>query len=244
MDNSIYSALAGQVGTFNNMNTVANNVSNANTSGYKSDTMVFNTYLTKDVHDNNTMPQDFSTVADDKTGAMHVTSRPLDVAISGQGMFIVQTPVGVRYTRNGNFQKNADNILVTAQNYPVLSIEGNQVVFQETDTDVRIYQNGAVYAIGPTDTQYQPRGVIGVAAFSNPKLLRKAGDNLMTSDVDGVESDSFTVTQGVLEDSNVEGIMEMTRMIELQRKAEMTSSLIEGIYSVHKTAYRAISKQN
>lgn len=244
MDNSIYSALAGQVGTFNNLNTVANNVANANTYGYKSDTMVFNRYLTKDVHDNNTMPQDFSTVADDKTGALKITNRPLDIAITGNGWFLIQTPVGIRYTRNGNFQKNADNNLVTAQNYPILSIDGNPIIFQETDDDVRIYQNGTVYAKGPNDTEFQQRGSIGVIAFSNPKLLRKAGDNLMASDIDGVQSDNFTLTQGALEESNVESINEMTRMIELQRKAEMTSSLIEGIYNVHKTAYRTISKQN
>ncbi len=244
MDNSIYSALAGQVGTFNNLNTVANNVANTNTYGYKNDVMVFDRYLTKDVHDNNTMPQDFSTVADDKNGPLKITQRPLDFAIIGQGMFIIQTPVGIRYTRNGNFQKNSDNILVTGQNYPVLSVDGNPVVFQENDDDMRVYQNGTVYAKGQNDNEFQARGQIGVVSFSNPKLLRKAGDNLMASDIEGEQSNNFSITQGALEESNVESILEMTRMIELQRKSEMTSSLIEGIYSVHRNAYKAITKQN
>ncbi|CAL7961237.1 Flagellar basal body protein [Alphaproteobacteria bacterium] len=237
MDNGIYNILSGQMGVFNNLNVVANNVANTNTYGYKTDMMLFQQYLTKDVHDVNAMPNDISTISDYKEGPVKVTNRSLDFSIYGQGFFMVQTPLGIRYTRNGHFSRNTDNVLVTTEGYPVLSMDGDQIVFQIDDGEPATTGDGSVY-VGA-----EPRGVLGVVHFSNPKLLRKAENGLFISDIPSEISQQHKVVQGTLEESNVTPILEMNKLIELHRQSELSSSLMDGIYSVQKSAYRAFSKQ-
>ncbi len=236
MDNSIYTLLAGEVGIFNNLNVVSKNVASANLVGYKKDQMLFKEYLTKDIKDANSMPNDISTLADLTQGNIRLTNRSFDLAINGNGFFMVQTPLGIRYTRNGHFTKDANNLMVTTQGYPVLSIDGNQIIFEDNDEEPEITSDGNLYIRG------EQRGQIGVVNFENPKLLRKVGENLFISDLPAELSDSYSVKQGALEESNVSPITEITRLIELQRLLETSSSLIDGIYTMHKSAYKAMSK--
>ena len=246
MDNSIYTVLAGNVGVFNNLTTIANNVANNNTYGYKADTSMFSQYITKDINDKNAMPNDFTTVSDFKEGALKVTNRPLDFAINGVGFFAVQTPLGVRYTRKGDFRLNNENILVTPEGYPVLSDGGDNIMFDINDREPLVSAEGIVYVYNGADrSNPEQRGTIGVFNFLNSKLLRKAGDNLFMSDIPGEiqENINYKIVQNAVEESNVNSIMEMNKLIQVQRQAEISTSLTDGIYSVYKNAYRVISKQ-
>src|SRR5688572_14196019 len=105
MDNSIYIALSRQLALFRDMNMTANNIANANTTGYQAQKIVFSEYLKQDI--NNGERNDMSLTSDAKywrntaQGGMQVTGRPFDVAINGNGFFMVETPLGTRYTRAG-----------------------------------------------------------------------------------------------------------------------------------------------
>src|SRR4051812_9350277 len=107
MDNNIYIMLSRQMTLFRDMDVTANNIANTNTTGYSAEHILFSSYLTKDVNrgDRNSMAfaHDVSTYRDTESGPMKVTGNDLDMAIQGDGYFTVETPLGTRYTRAGNF---------------------------------------------------------------------------------------------------------------------------------------------
>src|SRR5689334_8850044 len=108
MDNGLYVAIQRQLALFRDMDVTANNIANANTVGFNSEHMLFNEYLVKDINQKvqNPMafPNDVATYRDTQTGTMQVTGNALDIAINGKAYFAVETPLGIRYTRAGNFQ--------------------------------------------------------------------------------------------------------------------------------------------
>ncbi len=246
MDNGIYSLLAGTVGEFNNINTIANNTANTNTAGYKNDTVLFQSYLNKDVLDDVAMPNDITNVINMKQGSVKQTGRMLDLFINGAGFFMVQTPSGVRYTRAGNFHLNNEYVLTTSNGYPVLSTNGDNITFASMDEkimidasgniQVEVKQNGDVATV-------EPRGSIGVVQFENPKLMRKSFDSLMATDQEPQEAINIRVLQGAIEESNVQPVLEMQRLIEVQRKFQGESNLINNTYKLQKTAYDVMAKQ-
>ncbi len=248
MDNTIYNLIASQVGTFNNLTTLSNNIANANTQGYKADNMVFERYLTEDVNGNNTMPQDRATIIDMKAGPIKVTNRQLDFAISGDAFFMIQTPLGVRYTRNGIFTINNNYEVVTADGHHLLSQNGDVITLNQNDIDIMVNGSGVFFARSNNGENYQERATIGIASFPDLRLLRKAGDGNFMIENDAeiaviANPNNYKIVQGAIEESNVVPINEITRMIEVQRKTDTTSSMISGVYAVHKNAYRTIAKQ-
>jgi flagellar basal-body rod protein FlgF len=248
MDNTIYNLTASQVGAFNNVTTIANNVANANTQGYKADNMVFERYLTKDVHDNNTMPQDRATIIDTKAGTMKVTGRQLDFAVSGDAFFMIQTPLGVRYTRNGSFTVNNNYEVVTADGKNLLTQNGDIITLDQSDGDIMVNAAGVVFARNTPQENYQERATIGIASFPDLRILRKAGDGyLMVEDDQDIaeiaDPANYKVLQGVVEESNVIPINEITRLIDVQRYNENVSSTMRGVRAMRKNACHAIAKQ-
>ena len=237
MDNSVYTILAGEVGVLNNLAVVSNNVSNANTVGFKSDMMLFEKHLTDDVKTKNTMPSDVATLSNQKNGSLQNTGNPLDLAIVGAGFFKVQTPNGIRYTRGGSFYRNVDGVLSTSSGYPLLTIDNDTINFNENDLDPEISEDGTVSVNGDV------RATIGVVEFENQKLLRKSGDGLFQSDVEGDFASNFVIKNKMLESSNVEPIKEMVKMIELQRKMEVNTGFISSVYTSQRAAFKTFSRQ-
>lgn len=238
MDNSLYIALSKQMGLFRQMDVIANNIANADTSGYKAESVMFEEYLMKSGRDRLGFTHDHQTSRNLENGPLKSTGRTFDVAIEGQGYFMVQTPLGERYTRAGNFQLNADGALVTSQGYPVLGPDKQQIVFDPNDTRIRITENGSIFS------DDQEIGRIGVMTFPNEKLLQKTGDTLYSSAVPAVPSDRFRVIQGAIESSNVTAVKELTKMIEIQRAVSGTSGLISDIGEMERSAVQTIAKQN
>ena len=212
MDNSIYTTLASQIALNDELSITSNNMANANTSGFKKDIQIMSTYIAKDNIANLKMPNDIASISDFASGALKQTDKILDVAVNGQGFFMVQTPHGLRYTRNGSFLTNSEGILIDIQGNPVLSQDGAQTTVPSHDENVFINKEGKVYASG---TQI---GSIGVVNFSNSKLLRKAGNGYFISDVEASSSEKYQVLQGFIEESNTNPIIETTKLIDLQKK--------------------------
>ncbi len=242
MDNSVYIALSRQLAEFRDMAATANNIANTNTTGYDSEHIMFRTYLTKDnnLGDKNKMAfaHDVASYMKTEQGTMQVTGNQLDMAIQGNGYFIVETPLGTRYTRAGNFQIAADGTLVTTEGYPVLSDGQQRIVLPQDTVSVEVGELGNLKVNGGDF------GIIGIAQFANQQLLERMGGNMFKSNVPPVvPAQDIRVLQGTLEGSNVKPILEMTHMLDVSRSVESTAKFIEVIYDLERKTSNTWSQQ-
>lgn len=228
MDNTMYVALSRQMTLRREMDIIANNIANSDTTGFKVEMAMVKT----DPADRARMvdgPKSLKFVIDDgvirdfSQGALRRTGATFDLAIEGQGFFKVQSDGGERYTRDGRFTLGADGRLTTQAGDPVLG-DGGEIVVNPEDGEVAISADGVVSQKG------EQIGKIDVFAFDDLSSLAKDGDNLLrnTSNVEPQVSTSANVRQGMLEGSNVNPIMQITRMIEVSRAYESMARTIEG----------------
>ena len=229
MDNTRYIALSRQMGLWKQMDVVANNMANMNTSGYKQDDVMFKSFITKTegAKGFGQVPvyfsQDFGSYANFSAGPLASTGNALDVALKGDGFFAVETDAGERYTRKGNFSIDTDGKLVTDDGSVLLS-DGNEPFFiAPGETQISISETGEV------STENGPIGRLKVVSFEdNYKLLKVAGT--MFENVSGNamrEADDVSVAQGYVEKSNVNSIEEMTKMVKVQRSYEFVQQMID-----------------
>ena len=162
MQNALLIGLSRQTILERQLDVIANNVANVNTSGYKADNSLFEEFLKSGAHEDNfvgndrrvSFVQDRGTFRDFSQGAAEQTKNPLDVAVDGSGFLVVQTPAGERYTRDGSMMLNNQGQLVTAAGNPVLGTSG-PIVFQPTDHDINITPDGTITVVegnGRTDS--------------------------------------------------------------------------------------------
>lgn len=210
------------------MDIVANNVANVNTTGYKRENIAFDTYLArptpKDVFQ---FAVDNGTYRDPAQGPTLVTGGPLDLAIQGKGYFAIQTDAGVRYTRSGTFQLNGEGALVTPDGKQVLG-DGNQPIVLPTDArDILVAADGTITAITGNSTAATQFGLLRPVKFTDEQGLLPIGDNLYAASETPEPDPESRVVQGSIEQSNVQSITEMTRMIEVSRAYQLVARLLE-----------------
>lgn len=241
MDNGIYVTLARQMALFRDMDVTANNIANANTTGYNSEHILFNSYLTKDINQGVKNPLSFadniSTYRNTESGSMTVTGNDLDVAINGDGYFTVETPLGTRYTRAGNFSIDGSGQMVTTEGYPVLDVTGQPFLLPENTTSVQIG------ALGNVKVNGEDFGTLGVVQFENPKLLQRLSDKLYSSEVAPDPATKYTVAQGTLEGSNVQPVKELTHMIDVSHSVNATAKFIEVMYDLQRKTSNTYAQQ-
>ena len=168
---------------------------------------------------------------------MQITSAALDVAIEGSGYFVVQTPLGTRYTRNGNFKTNQGGTLITSEGYPVLDDSNQPIVFDTSDKVIKIHEDGTVNVDG------SDRGIIKVVQFNNEQLLRHAGNTLFISDLPPKqEAKGFTVISGALERSNVQPFLALTHMMYISHEVTDTANFINTMYTLERNASNTLAK--
>jgi flagellar basal-body rod protein FlgF/flagellar basal-body rod protein FlgG len=253
MENTLLIGLSRQMALRRELDVVANNIANLNTTGFKADSQVFHEHLMPVARAERFTGSDrrLSYVVDHVTwhdfsqGPVQQTGNPLDLALDGKAFLTVETPGGERYTRNGALQINAQGQLVTSDGHRVLG-ENGPIVFQLQDRDISVARDGTITVregVNPTDQGV--RGKLRLAAFAQPERLRKDGTSLYVAP-DGVtpEADlNAAVLQGAIEKSNVRAVAEMTRMIDvtrtytaiagmLQQHGEMRRSAIERLAEV------------
>lgn len=227
METTGYIALSRQATLRREMDVIANNLANMNTTGYKGQKMMFVQHLVRSKGGDGLIGpklayvRDVATVRDYSPGHLQQTNNPLDVAINGEGFFSVQTPQGVRYTRAGRFSLDATGQMTTADGYPVLSEGGQPFTFGPQDTDITISRDGTVA------TNNGPLGRLSVVTFENQHKLKEVAGGLYDTDQEARPAERPDVTQYMLEGSNVEPILEITRMIEVNRSYTSVKSLID-----------------
>ncbi|WP_182187755.1 flagellar basal-body rod protein FlgF [Pectinatus frisingensis] len=259
----LYTAAAGMMTEQIRTDTIANNLANVNTTGYKKDEAVseeFESVLLRRINDDETGQGNISdlqnidtarnyllkgTVAADNgsgapvigslgrgakiaeiavirdQGALENTGNKLDLALTGDGYFAVNTPQGVRYTRDGNFYRSAAGQLVTANNQAVLGTNGSAINLPPDTADINIGSDGTVNAGG------QDVGQIQVVNFADRRALIKEGNNLYYPQ-NGArpQAANASIQQGFLERSNVNVAKEMVELINNYRTYEADSKAL------------------
>jgi flagellar basal-body rod protein FlgF len=250
MENTLLIGLSRQMTLERQMDVVANNVANVNTSGYKADRSLFQEFLNSGAHEDNFLGsdrrvsyvQDRATFHDLSQGPIEETKNPLDVAIDGGGFLVVQTPAGERYTRDGGLQINNQGQLVTASGNPVLGNSG-PIVLQQTDKQVTIADDGNVTVLEGTNRIDSVRGKLRVVSFAQAQRLVKEGSNLYSAGT-GVTAQPDTASklrQGFVEKSNVNSVVEMSRMIEVTRTYTQISALLQQQSDLQKSSLEKLA---
>jgi flagellar basal-body rod protein FlgF len=241
MDNSVYITLSRQLALFRDMAVTANNIANANTTGYASENMLFNSYLTKDVNQKNrndmAFAYDISTYKNFDNGPIHATGNPLDLAIASEGFFAVETPLGVRYTRAGNFQLDGSGTLVTAEGNPVLGNNGQHITFTPEAQDIKIGEAGNISVDGAEFA------TIDVYKFENPQLLERTEGAMFKSEITPEILVNAKVMQGALSGSNVKSVLSLTHMIDVSRSVSSTAKMIETLYDLQRKSANTWAQQ-
>lgn len=238
MENSIYVGLSGQVSLQEKMAIIANNVANVNTPGFRGQNAVFHEYIS----DQRRMKEDVSLVYDygqyqvTDSGPLKVTGGPLDVALVGPGFLGIQTPSGVQYTRAGNFALNNIGDLVNARGMKVADQGGGTINIPPDAKYVNIDEKGMV----STD-----QGVVGslmVAEFKDYQKLEPAGNGLYRTEESPTPAVDTRVKQGTVEGSNVQAVVEMTRMIDVLREYQMVQNMMQAEHQRQQTMIQRLGR--
>lgn len=238
MENSLYVGLSGQVALQEKMAIVANNVANINTPGFRGQNAVFKEFIS----DQKRMKEDVSLVYDygqyqvTDPGPMKLTGNALDVALVGPGFLGVQTPEGVQYTRAGNFSLNQLGELVTARGMKVADQGGGTIIIPEDATSISIDPKGVV------STQDGPVGTLMVAEFKNYQNLNPVGNGNYKTDEQPTPAVDTRVKQGAVEGSNVSGVLEMTRMIDVLREYQMVNNMMQSEHTRQQTMIQRLGR--
>ena len=249
MENVSLIGLSRQMTLERQLDVVANNIANVNTNGFKADKSVFEEFLRSNARENNfvgrdrnvSFVQDRATLKDFAQGPTEPTKNPLDVAIDGDAFLTVQTPNGARYTSDGSMQINSVGQLVTKGGLPVLGT-GGPIVFQPTDHDINIAADGTVTVLEGVNRVDAVRGKLRMVSFAQAQSLLKEGSNLYSAEgALPVPTTASKLSQGFVEKSNVNSVMEMTRMIDVTRAYTQISAMLQQQTDMRRSAIEKLA---
>lgn len=210
------------------MDVTANNIANIDTAGFKADELVTNEApdtgaVAEDDPRQISFVRDMGVVRDMSQGPIRSTGNPLDVAIEGNGFFMIQGDSGqTLYSRAGAFSLTGDGRLVTADGHAVLNSGGAPIVFDPQGESPTITREGAIMVAG-TEV-----GRLGVASFAAPGALSKVGDNLWSANGQTPGQFEGVMLQGAIEGSNVRPVIELTRLIEISRAYQNAAKIVSN----------------
>ncbi len=238
MIRGLYTGASGMLAEMTRTDVISSNLANVNTTGFKKDRAIFRAFPEMNIHRINDPvsvgldrifdPRPFigmmgtGVVVDEvntdfSQGAINTTSNPLDIALKGEGFFEVQTPDGIRFTRDGSFSMSRDGYIITKDGHYVLGEAGQVRLPQEGE--IVINRLGEVFVSG----QFMDR--LRVVTFADPNLLVKQGNNLYISETPPLQVDA-EVIQGALEGANLNTVTEMVDLITAFRAYEASQKVI------------------
>lgn len=222
MIKGIYTSGSNLHSKVKNMDIVANNLANVNSTGFKRE-LPFSEIIARYKDENIKQLTDF------KQGTLLSTGNPLDMALSGDAYFTLETPDGLEYTRKGQFRISQEGFLVNDQGFKVLgksgpiSLEGIQL---EADNEINVSKDGEIKVGKQVVDELQI-----VKLENDPGLIRKEGLNFSLSGGMYVEAEeeTYEVRQGFIEESNVNPVLEMQAMIDINKEFEATQKVISAL---------------
>lgn len=245
MEMPTYVALSRMDAQSRALDVVADNIANASTPGFKASRTLFSNWLDVQGGIEATpggrvvaFTQDRATYRDVQQGPITRTGNPFDLAISGDGFFTVNTAQGPRLTRAGRFSPMPDGTLADADGNPVLDVQGQPIRLAPGDIHVTITADGTV------STASGPVGKIGVVQPADPNQLQAEGGRRLRADTPTQPVAAPSLVQGAIEESNVQSIVEITRMMTLLREFQFTSQFVQGESDRQQKAVDTLLKQN
>lgn len=229
---------------------VANNLAQVNTPGYKADVPVFRIEKTsKTAGQGSALGDDVVqqsawrfTHINYKQGSFRKTNNPLDLALNGDGFFVLRSPGGLRYSRAGQFGLNRDGVMIANQGWPVLGVDNGEIRVPNASSQnsgIFINQTGQVYSNGEVVGQVQ------IIDFPKPYALEKRGFSSFSTVVPGqatFKPESTDILQGYIEGSNVNAIAEMVKLIEIGRLYETYQKTIKTFDSIDDRAVNDLGR--
>jgi flagellar basal-body rod protein FlgF len=228
MDSPGYIALSRLAMQSRATEVLAHNVANADTPGFRASRMLFAEHVMRQpgtAQPRGAAPvgyaEDRATWRETEAGALQVTGNPFDVAITGEGLFVVDTPRGERFTRAGRFTVSPEGRVVDQQGNALMGAGGQPIAVAPGDTRIEIQGDGTVRS---------ENGVIGrirVVRFANLQAMQPEGDRLFAAADTPEEVERPQLVQGAFEGSNVRPILEMTRLTAELREFQFVAQLAE-----------------
>ncbi|HUZ12681.1 MAG TPA: flagellar basal-body rod protein FlgF [Caulobacteraceae bacterium] len=242
MDNSIYVSLSRQITLQRELDITANNLANVDTTGFKFEELMTSAdpagpAASAGVSGPVIFVASDGVARDFTQGPLTQTGAPLDLAISGQGFFEISTSSGPRYTRDGRFKLDPTGRIVTQDGDPVQG-DGGTIVIDPTKGAVSISATGIVSQAGQTVAK------LALVSFADLSALSKDGSGLYSnvSNLTPTPAAGALVRQGMLEGSNVEPVVQITRLIEISRAYEAVTNLINATSALSKTAIQQLGQ--
>ncbi|MBI1300131.1 MAG: flagellar basal-body rod protein FlgF [Alphaproteobacteria bacterium] len=238
MENSIFLAISRQSVLMNNMDTVANNIANMNTSGFRAQNLMFEEFIAdpRKTDDPLSFVYDRRQYQTTDPGPLKQTGNSLNVALNGPGFLAVEAADGeVGYTRDGNFLLSGDGTLTNQSGYPILG-DGGPIVIPQNSVEISIDERGFISDSAGIIARLQ------VVEFENPQELEPFGDNTYITAGATLPPNNTTVQQGFLEGSNVNPIKEITNMIEVLRSFQSTQNVLDQEHERLRSAIEALTQ--
>ena len=249
MNRGIYTSASGMIAEMVRTDTIANNLANCNTAGYKKDINIskdFNNMLIERIRDGTTPPPKVGPLGTGplswenfvvhKSGGFIETGNSLNVAINGSGYFTVDTPGGIRYTRNGTFTLSNEGMLVTMDGYPVLGAGGTSITVFDNQP-INISGDGRIF------NGDQEIGQLGLIDVDDTRAMRKeAGVFFRLDDRTAVRPFTGRIVGGMLETSNVNIIEEMVNLIASYRAYEINAKGVQSHDQLNEKAVNDVGR--
>jgi flagellar basal-body rod protein FlgF len=224
MQSGLYVSLSGQMALDRRMSTIAMNVANMNTPGYRADQVSFGTILSKAGGQSVAYASTQDTFISRKSGALTRTDNPLDVAVQGDAWLAIRTPQGVVYTRDGRMRMTENGSLQTLNGYPVLDA-GNAAILLEPDAGApTISKDGMITQQG------RQIGAIGLFQIDPTAKLSRRDNSGVSPDKPATPVLDFNqngIAQGFVEGSNINPVLEMARLVEVSRAYDGASTVMD-----------------
>jgi flagellar basal-body rod protein FlgF len=244
MDNALYVGLSRQLTLRRELDIVANNIANMDTTGFKVESLMVETEPASPAQTFGAprpvkFVLDRSVGRDFGQGTLRSTGATFDLGLQGDGFFTIQTPEGEQYTRDGRFHMDPDGRLVTEDGNAVMA-EGGEIVIDPQLGPVNIAKDGTV------SQGRELLGKISVVRFNELSMLEKVGENRYrnTANAQPEPATNTDVHQGMLEGSNVKPIAEITRMIEVTRAYESMAKMMDANSELSRRSIERMGKLN
>ena len=243
MQNALFVGVSAQTALARELDVIANNMANVSTTGFKGRSARFQEYLMPVASADSFQRQDrrVSYVIDQGTpldlsqGSIEPDGNPMHVAVRGDAFLAVQTPSGLRYTRNGAFELDPQGNLVNSDGFAVQG-DGGAITIGQQETGLSIAPDGTV------STNLGVRGRVQLVRFADPRTLKNEGANLFSSETPGQPAGAEgRLEPGALERSNVKPVIEMTRLMDVNRTYSMVSSIVSRLDDLRGTAIRRLA---
>ena len=238
MDNAGFVALNRQAGLLKELDTIAQNIANMSTDGYRREGVAFSEYVVSAGRNDHSISMAHANgrISDLRQGSLMQTEGTFDFAIEGPGFFLVSTPEGDRLTRAGSFTPSAEGLLVSSDGATLLDAGGAAVFVPGDAGKIAVGADGTLSADGV------PLAQIGLWAPSDPLTMTRAKGVRFDPGGAPVPVENGRILQGFVERSNVDPVRELTRMVEVQRAYELGQSFLDREDERIRSAIRTIGQ--